>query len=141
MTLTEEQAQSLEQRLQPDLYGDQATAHVTPDGDASTGFGIEGSTDSGTADASTSDSSTAAAGLTANIKTALEGSQSHADTVTLGGAGSDYLAIGSLGMIQRLAKDGKEVWTRDNASFTTERGIKPYRVFEKEFYPVRVVMG
>ncbi|MEU9856278.1 FG-GAP-like repeat-containing protein [Streptomyces sp. NPDC047974] len=141
LTLTEEQAQSLEQRLQPDPYGDQATARVTPDEGPSTGSGTDGSTDSGTADASTSDASTAAAGLTANVKTALEGSQGHADTVTLAGAGSDYLAIGSLGMIQRLAKDGKEVWTRDNASFTKEWGIMPYRLWEKEFYPVRVVMG
>ncbi|MEV6106856.1 FG-GAP-like repeat-containing protein [Streptomyces sp. NPDC051940] len=130
LTLTEDEAQSLEQRLQPDLYGDAATANVTPDAGTDT-----------SAPAAASDASTTAAGLTATVKTALEGAQGHADTTALGGAGSDYLAIGSLGLIQRLTKDGKAVWTRDNLSFTKEWGITPYRPWEKEFYPVRVVMG
>ncbi|MGW1003110.1 FG-GAP repeat domain-containing protein [Streptomyces sp. NPDC002520] len=145
LTLTDSQVQDLEQRAQLNPYaaadGAGNTEQTTPA--AGTGSGTDTGTTSGTTSGTGSqlDDAGTAAKLSVNPKSTLEGVRGLVDTTALAGAGSDYLAIGSLGNVQRLTKDGKAVWSRDNASFYKDWKVTNIRPWETEPYPARIIMG
>nr|WSW65892.1 VCBS repeat-containing protein [Streptomyces sp. NBC_00995] len=145
LTLSEAQAETLQKQVRIDRYTD-ATSSVTDGVDVpgASDDGSSGEAADGTSDGSgtTGDAGTAATGgVTVTTKGAMEGVQGLADTVPLAGTDGDYLAISSMGVIQRLHRDGGKVWSRTNASYYDDWRVTPLRIWQKDPKPVRVLMG
>ncbi|MFD7063090.1 VCBS repeat-containing protein [Streptomyces sp. NPDC059906] len=125
MRLTAAQAKKLSDRLQVDLYGDDA-ADTTKD--SSTGSAKDSGTDG-------------ASNVTLTQKSTVEGVRGFGATVPVGNKRGDYFTLHSLGHVARTTADGTEQWSRDNTSLYADWGIKPLRVWDTELYPPRVLMG
>ncbi|MET7521612.1 VCBS repeat-containing protein [Streptomyces sp. NPDC005248] len=142
MTLTEAQATTLAEHIQPDVYGDQAQKrdpqNAAPDTDPASG-----TSDSDTPAASDSGASTDA--LTAPTVTAKGYSESAtgmAVTTPVAGTDGDYFTLNALGRVSRRSADGKDMWVRTNNSYYQEWNLPPLSPrFSKEPYPARINMG
>ncbi|MFI6878087.1 FG-GAP repeat domain-containing protein [Streptomyces sp. NPDC050400] len=135
LSLTGAQADTLSERLQPDVYGDQAQQvdpqNAIPDADTSSDTG----TDSGA-------STTALPTPTVTAKGFSEGATGMAATAPVTGTDGDYFTLTASSNITRRTADGKEVWTRDNNSYYKEWNLPPLSPrYSKEPYPARLVMG
>ncbi|REJ04847.1 VCBS repeat-containing protein [Microbacterium bovistercoris] len=134
MVLTPEQAEQLSAALSADVYRDAAAA--TQDAPA------EGDAETETSDGgNTLQTETEAAAWKLTQRAAAEGDYGMVQTVPVAGAGDDYFAIDSLGLVQRRTAGGSEVWKRDNTSWYAEWGVKPVRPWQAEPYPARIVVG
>ncbi|MFF5925426.1 FG-GAP repeat domain-containing protein [Streptomyces hydrogenans] len=130
--LTEEQARSLEQRIQIDPYANADTSAAS--------VGGEQDGDASDAPLSSLDDATAGPALSARTTT-LETSRGMAATTALSGTGGGYAVLHSLGSVARHSADGQEIWRRDNASLYTEWQVKPVRPWLVEPGPARITMG
>ncbi|MFE6971491.1 FG-GAP-like repeat-containing protein [Isoptericola sp. NPDC057653] len=142
LTLTDGQAETLADRITPDVYGDgrsfgdpretaqDAVDAATADADAPT--------DAGTASSGASLTATSRWKLTK--KSGIEGAQGMAATFPVGGADGDYFTVNGLTPIQRIGADGTPLWSRDSTSLDADWQITPLRG-QKEPYPAAVVMG
>ncbi|MEU0596895.1 VCBS repeat-containing protein [Streptomyces sp. NPDC006393] len=141
MTLTDQQADTLAERIQPDVYGDQARKsdpqNAVPDSDATSGD------DTGTPDSTDSGGSTDALPTpTVTAKGFSEGATGMAATIPVSGTDGDYFSLNALGRVARRSADGEEVWARDNNSYYKEWNLPPLAPrFSKEPYPARITMG
>ncbi|MFD8688531.1 FG-GAP repeat domain-containing protein [Streptomyces sp. NPDC059651] len=149
LTLTDAQAKKLGERLQPDVYGDAAAAKDAASGSGTdTGTVTDSVTGSGSGSGllgtgSTDDAGTGALpSTTVTAKGSTEGATGMAATTPVAGSDGDYFTLHAGGNISRRSADGKEMWTRDNASFDSEWDIPVLSPrFPKEPYPARVIMG
>ncbi|MFB7418155.1 FG-GAP repeat domain-containing protein [Streptomyces sp. NPDC056210] len=150
LSLTDSQAEKLSQRLQLDPYGDAAATgdDTTPSDTGKVTGTAPGSADSGTAGSDAAGSDTTAAGTdalpstTVTAKGSTEGATGMAATTPVTGSDGDYFTLHAGGNISRRSADGKEMWTRDNASFDSEWDIPALSPrFSKEPYPARIIMG
>ncbi|MFB7355361.1 FG-GAP-like repeat-containing protein [Streptomyces gardneri] len=135
LTLTQEQADLLQEQTRFDPYAsaDTASTEATPAEDDETADGTETGTDTATA-------TTGALKITETAS--MESVRGTGDTVALEGTDGDYLAINSLGVIQRLDRDGETVWSRTNSSYYEDDwSVTPIRPWQTEDFPARVVMG
>ncbi|MFF3495959.1 FG-GAP repeat domain-containing protein [Streptomyces sp. NPDC002795] len=122
-TLTSAEAKKLAENVNVDVYGDNAPgADDTPSEDDS---------------AAPTDPSTPVA---FTGKSTLEGVRGVGATVPAGSDGS-YYTVHSLGNVQLHKADGSTAWARTNASLYDDWQVKPQRVWQKEPYPARIVMG
>ncbi|MEV6264803.1 VCBS repeat-containing protein [Streptomyces sp. NPDC051784] len=133
MMLTEKQADTLAERIQPDVYGDQAQKsdpqNAIPDSDATAGGDSGASTD-------------ALPTPTVTAKGYSESVTGMAATAPVAGTDGDYFTLNALGAITRSTADGKKVWGRTNNSYYQEWKLPPLSArFSKEPYPVRISMG
>ncbi|MFF1393835.1 FG-GAP repeat domain-containing protein [Streptomyces sp. NPDC058287] len=138
MTLTDKQADTLGERIQPDVYGDQAKKvdpqHAVPDSDAASGDDA-GSSGSGA-------STDALPTPTVTAKGYSEGTTGMVATAPVKGTDGGYFTLSASSNIARRTADGKEVWSRDNNSYYKEWNLPPLSArFSKEPYPARMVMG
>ncbi|WP_344291444.1 FG-GAP-like repeat-containing protein [Agromyces lapidis] len=139
LVLTPEQVDELTARAQADLYRDDTTGTDAPS-PSETETETETVADPEASGGNELDAATPASWkLTA--RAAFEGDYGMVQTVPIGGAGDDYLAIDSLGIVQRLTAEGTEVWRRDNTSWYADWGVKPARPWQIEPYPARIVVG
>ncbi|MGY4905770.1 FG-GAP-like repeat-containing protein [Streptomyces sp. 900116325] len=137
MTLTDAQADTLAEHIQPDVYGDQAQKrdpqNAVTDTDATAG--TSDSTDSGA-------STDALATPTITAKGFSESATGMAATTPVAGTDGDYFTLNALGRVSRRSADGKDVWARTNNSYYQEWNLPPLSArFSKEPYPARTVMG
>ncbi|MER5737263.1 VCBS repeat-containing protein [Streptomyces sp. NPDC002262] len=135
LTLTQEQADTLQQRIGFDPYAAADTADTAP---------AETDTDSGTGTGTTGDggAGTTAGALKITETASLESVRGTGETVALEGTDGDRLTISGLGVIQRLDRDGDTVWSRTNASYYEDDwSITPIRPWQTTDFPARVVMG
>ncbi|MEV6250801.1 FG-GAP-like repeat-containing protein [Streptomyces sp. NPDC051742] len=135
LVLTQEQAEVLQKQARFDPY---ATADTAPTGETAP---EEGETTDG-GDATAEDGTAATGSLKITETSSMESVRGTGDTVALDGTDGDYLAINSLGVIQRLDRDGDTVWTRSNSSYYEDDwSITPIRPWQTQDFPARVVMG
>lgn len=126
LTLTDSQAEKLEDHAQLNAYAEADRESVDPQG-ATTGSGTSGA-DQGTDQGSGShlDEGTgtdAGAAVTVSPKSTLEGVRGLAATLPAG-KGGDYFTLHSLGSVQRSKADGTALWRRDNASLYADWGSR-----------------
>ncbi|OIJ68429.1 FG-GAP-like repeat-containing protein [Streptomyces mangrovisoli] len=135
MKLTSAEGKALAERVQTDVYGDDAQ-------DAATGSSDTSSDDSAS-DGSASDGSStdAASKITTTRTSKVEGVRGYGTTIPVGNKKGDYFTLHSLGHVSRTAADGTEQWSRDSASLYSDWGVKFLRAWDTEFYPPRIVMG
>lgn len=136
LVLTPEQIDELSARAQADVYGDLGETEESdpaPSDDAAASETSEGG--------NTLEATTEAATWKHTVRASVEGDYGMVTTVPIAGAGDDYFAIDSLGLVQRRTADGAEVWRRDNTSWYAEWGVKPVRPWQPEPYPARIVVG
>ncbi|WP_328628440.1 PQQ-like beta-propeller repeat protein [Streptomyces sp. NBC_00353] len=142
LTLTDSQAADLSQRAQLDPYGDAEGQAYDPQGagirEDAASAPTTGSTGSGS---SLDDTDTGTGSWTVNKKSSVEGVNGMVATAPVAGTNGDYFALDSLGIVQRYAADGKQVWRRDNASLYTDWKVTNSRPWQAEPYPARIVMG
>lgn len=148
LVLTDAQTEELSAHARFDPYGDGAEAYDPQhaadreDADTAPATGAEakpsGSTDG---QSSLDDADTTAADYKVTARSAVEGNQGAIATVAAGGASTDYFALDALGIVQRRAADGKQVWRRDNASLYEDWKVSPIRPWQTEPFPARIVMG
>ncbi|MFE5793206.1 FG-GAP repeat domain-containing protein [Streptomyces sp. NPDC056503] len=136
MTLTSDEARTLADHVNVDVYGDDLSAPTDePPTEAAGGGATE--TEAAGSGATTSD---AAAPVTFTAKSTLEGVRGIAATVPAGSDGS-YFTVHSLGNVQLHKADGSTVWARTNTSWYADWQVKPLRVWQAEPYPARILMG
>ncbi|MFE6733870.1 FG-GAP-like repeat-containing protein [Microbacterium sp. NPDC057650] len=135
LVLTPEQVDALTAHATSNLYGEEGPAVSADEGSAT---GTEPETSEG---GNTLQSETDAAAWKLTPHAAVEGDYGMTATVPVPGAGDDYFAIDSLGLVQRRTAAGAEVWRRDNSSWYADWAVKPVRVFQPEAYPARIVVG
>ncbi|NGO74204.1 VCBS repeat-containing protein [Streptomyces sp. YC504] len=135
LTLTEAQADRLSRHAQLDAYGDGASTDPLKSAAQAE-------------EAAPADAASEATGATTDAakwklteRSALEGVQGMAATVPVTGTDGDYFALHSLGTVQRRSSDGKQAWMRDTASLYRDWKVSPLRVYQREPYPARIVMG
>ncbi|MGW1179953.1 FG-GAP-like repeat-containing protein [Streptomyces drozdowiczii] len=139
MRLTSAQAKKLTDRLQPDLYGDDAaeSARTDPAKGSADVVGKAASTDGAKVGASTD----AAANVTLTPTSSVEGVKGFGATLPADSKTGDYFTLHSLGHVARSAADGTEQWSRAATSLYADWGVKPIRPWVTELYPPRVLMG
>ncbi|WP_377270088.1 FG-GAP-like repeat-containing protein [Peterkaempfera sp. SMS 1(5)a] len=142
--LTGAQGKALADRLQTELYGDDAAS--TDGTGATTGTGATDGTGTGRTDAPTPDASGGASTdtvqpITTTRKSTIEGVRGLAATVPVGNRKGDYFTLHSLGHVARSAADGTPQWSRDIASLTADWKVKHLRPWDTEFYPPLLMMG
>lgn len=146
-TLTSDQAGKLADHTMVDVYGDNAPTFGTRDddsagdsaGDTATGDGSSTTgTTSGTAAPSGTDAANTPVAFTA--RSALEGVRGTGATVAAGSDGS-YFTVHSLGNVQLHKADGSTAWARTNTSLYADWKVSPLRVYQKEPYAMRILMG
>ncbi|MFB7994513.1 FG-GAP repeat domain-containing protein [Streptomyces sp. NPDC056002] len=145
LSLTDAQAKKLSERLQPDVYGDAATADDSSGSAAGTGTVTDSVTGSGSGLMGTEATTAATAALPAPTVTATgssEGATGMAATTPVAGTKGDYFTVHAGGNISRRSADGKETWKRDNTSYFKEWDIPVLTPrYNKDPYPAKVVMG
>ncbi|MFD4227448.1 FG-GAP repeat domain-containing protein [Streptomyces sp. NPDC058545] len=144
LSLTDAQAKKLSERLQPDVYGDAAKADDSSGSATDTGTVTDSVTGSGlTGTEATDDAGTdALPATTVTAQGSTEGATGMAATTPVTGSNGDYFTLHAGGNISRRSADGKETWTRDNASLHKEWDVPVLSPrFSKEPYPARIVMG
>ncbi|WP_329206571.1 VCBS repeat-containing protein [Streptomyces sp. NBC_00683] len=135
MKLTSQQAETLAERVQVDVYGDNLKPVNAGDQE-----GDPADTGSSDDTAGSGSGTTAATPVTFTNKSALEGVRGVGATVPAGSDGS-YFTLHSLGNVQLHKADGTTAWARTNASLYTDWQVKPLRVWQTEPYPARIMMG
>ncbi|MER7719663.1 VCBS repeat-containing protein [Streptomyces flaveolus] len=143
-TLSSDEAKTLADHVNVDVYGDDNAYAAKNDNSDSSANGsatdsTSGSpvTDSTTTGSTTADPSTR---VTFTNKSTLEGVRGVAATVPAGSDGS-YFTVHSLGNVQLHKADGSTAWARTNASYYTDWQVKPLQAWRVEPYPARIVMG
>jgi hypothetical protein len=136
LVLTPEQVDALTERAQVDVYRDDSST-AAEDATHSTDDAAAEASDDGTS----LQAETAATTWKLTARAAAEGAYGMGQTVPISGAGDDYFAIDSLGLVQRRTEAGAEVWRRDNTSWYSDWGVRPVRPWQAEPYPARIVVG
>ncbi|MEU1494182.1 VCBS repeat-containing protein [Streptomyces sp. NPDC005776] len=129
MRLTSTEAADLADRMQVNLYGDDA---------ATTGAEKSGAESSGS---HLNAAAEASAGISVKTTSAIENVRGYGATMPVGNKRGDYFTLHSLGHVARTTADGTETWSRDTNSLYADWKVKHLRVWETEFYPPRVQMG
>lgn len=123
ITLTAEEARTLAEHVNVDVYGDTLST-----------------TDDTSATDATSGTAAAGAPVTFTAESTLEGVRGVAATVPAGADGG-YFTVHSLGNVQLHRADGSTAWARTNGSLYTDWQVKPLRAYQVEPYPARILMG
>ncbi|MFD9538626.1 FG-GAP repeat domain-containing protein [Streptomyces sp. NPDC060022] len=127
--LTATQVQTLQDRIQADPYATADTEVKSP-----------GVTAEATGGRATADTGTAGT-LSATATTTLETARGMAATAELSGTKGGYAVLHSLGNVAAFTADGKQLWSRDNASLYADWQVTPVRVYQVEPGPARITMG
>ncbi|WP_166849189.1 FG-GAP-like repeat-containing protein [Isoptericola sp. BMS4] len=127
MTLTSTQADDLADRVNVDVYGDDAPEEAVERDDAGDESSAEEPVDPDTP-------------VTFTEESVLEGVQGMGVTAAAGDDG-DYFTLHSLGNVQRHAADGATSWTRTVDSLYDEWGVRSWRPWETELYRPHLVLG
>ncbi|TRV73113.1 VCBS repeat-containing protein [Streptomyces sp. 130] len=142
MRLTSAQAKKLTDRLQVDLYGDDAVGIDTSDPAKVTGTTGGSHPDAAAKSAAPQDATTeAAANVTMTSTSSVEGVKGFGATMPADSKNGDYFTLHSLGHVARSTADGTEQWSRTATSLYADWGVKPLRAWDRELYPPLVQMG